>query len=442
MLPASFQEMMKTPGVTSRDSFLVAVSGGVDSVSLVHLMHREGLNMAIAHANFGLRGNESDEDESFVRQLASRLGIEIFVRNFETRSYAEEKGISTQMAARELRYDWLASLMTTHGYNHLVTAHHLDDEFETVLFNLVKGTGVAGLRGMLPFQNGIFRPLIYTTREEIEAWARQETISWREDSSNAEVVYTRNFIRHRVVPLLRQINPSLADTFRSTLLRLQAADRLIENEAESRSLRYIRKEGSDIYIHKDAFKGNNIAVAERLLGSYGMSFQQISDLLRHIHQDGSTCLYLTEGYRINLDREEVIISVSEPEVPPMNLSMEPGRFRHSSWTIVTSVEPGIEPLNTEPYSVSLDYDRLKEPLIIRKWEEGDRFIPLGMTGKKKISDFMIDEKIPLNLKGRVYVLESGGEIAWVIGHRISQTFRVTRSTVRRFNITISHDQSV
>jgi tRNA(Ile)-lysidine synthase len=442
MLPDSFEEILRVFNISTSDKLLIAVSGGVDSVVAARLAGELKLSFAIGHVNFNLRGDESDQDESFVRELSQTLNARFYSTHVDTKKYARDKQISTQMAARELRYTWFSELMHENGFDYIVTGHHLDDAFETALFNLTKGTGIAGLRSILPLQDQLLRPLLHATRAEILSYANEKRWSWREDSSNKEDSYRRNFIRHHIVPRLREINPSLAETFRATQRRLIDAEQVILREADKRRQSFIRKANGDTWIHRDAFHDQNIALAEVLLGEYGLTFSQVNDLLECISRGEISRMFLTQAYRLNLDRDYLIVSPAGAEPVEIRFAKENQSLEHPLGIFNILIEDGNEPVLQGSNEASLDFDQLSEDLIIRKWKDGDRFRPLGMEGKKKISDFMIDEKIPLNLKERIYVLESAGDIAWVIGYRIGHDFRITEDTQKRFNIILDHDQSV
>ncbi|MCA6073910.1 tRNA lysidine(34) synthetase TilS [Fulvivirga sedimenti] len=442
MLPGSFLELFHACKIKKSDRLLVAVSGGIDSAVLIDLLAGESFDFAIAHVNFMLRGEDSEKDEQFVQKLARSRDVPFFSVQFETRTYAEEKKISIQMAARELRYAWMYELLEKEGFNYLVTAHHLNDALETTLLNLSRGTGIAGLRGIKPLHDRIFRPLLHTSRNSIESYARLKNVQWREDVSNASDHYTRNYIRHHIIPKLEELNPSVIETYRATHLRLMDAESVLLQEAAERINAYQHKQGEDIYIHRDAFRDTNLAVTEVLLAPYGLTISQNQDLLECIGRNDHSQIFITSDFRLNLDREYLIISKSPTEIIPLRIDLSDAHYEHDLGKIQAFIEPGFEPVLKGPMQASFDIERLREPLILRKWEEGDHFIPLGMKGKKKVSDLMIDEKIPLNLKQRVCVLESNGEIVWVVGLRISEMAKVTQHTTRRFNIIIDNDKSV
>lgn len=383
MLPGSFLELFHACKIKKSDRILLAASGGIDSAVLIDLFARESADFAIVHANFQLRGEDSEQDQQFVKEVASSLKVPFFSERFATKAYAEEKKISIQMAARELRYTWMHDILETEGFGYLVTAHHLNDALETTILNLTRGTGIAGLRGMKPLQGRIFRPLLYTSRKAIEEYARLNNIQWREDVSNANDHYTRNYIRHHVIPELERLNPSVVETYKFTHMRLMDTEAVFEREVTLRIRRHQHEEGGDIYIHREAFGDGNLAITEALLGPYGVTVSQIQDLLGRIRKNESSQIFLTSNFCLNLDREYLIISKNIPEIEPIILELAEARYSHALGKIKTTIELGSQPVLKEEMQASFDYDKLHEPLILRKWQEGDRFIPLGMKGKKR-----------------------------------------------------------
>ena len=379
-----------------------------------------------------MRSSESDEDEDFVKALSGKLGVPFFVKRFRTEDFAEENGISIQMAARELRYHWLIELAKEEGYKKIAFAHHKDDQLETIIFNLVKGTGIAGLTGMQPKKGAIIRPLLFTDRVSIEEYAISKDLEWREDSSNESLKYRRNMIRHKIIPVLKEINPGLLNTFDLTLLRLIETESVInENLVAFLDDKVVRK-GEDIFISKHSLESSPMPTIalHALAGPFGFNYQQCVNIIESMENVGNL-FYGTKGV-MNIDRNELIISplltagfqslFFEIEREDSYIDLERGSLVISRLKVN---EAEIEPLAEVAF---LDFDKLEFPLKVRHWAAGDWFIPLGMKGKKKISDLMIDEKIPLNLKNRVWVLESAKNIAWVIGHRIDDRFKITPET--------------
>lgn len=411
---------------------LLAVSGGLDSIVMTQLFVESGFSAGIAHCNFQLRSKESDEDEFFVKGLSEQLGIPFFVKKFRTEDFARESGVSIQMAARELRYHWLKELAGEKGYVKIALAHHKDDQLETIIFNLAKGTGIAGLTGMQPKNRNIIRPLLFTDRVSIEEYANRKNLKWREDSSNESLKYKRNMIRHKIIPVLREINPGLLDTLDLTLLRLIETESVLNENLVTFLDEEVVRKGEDIYIQKKSLESSTFpALAMHAIASpFGFNFQQCVNIIESLGNVGNL-FYGTKGV-LNIDRTELILS------PLPTTGFQSNVFEIGPEENHTDLEKGsltINRLNVKEVEIEalaevafLDFDKLKFPLKVRHWAAGDWFIPLGMKGKKKISDLMIDEKIPLNLKNRVWVLESAKDIAWVIGHRIDDRFKITPET--------------
>jgi tRNA(Ile)-lysidine synthase len=418
---------------------LVAVSGGLDSVVLLDLFIKSGYRVGVAHANFHLRDAESDRDEAFVRQLGLASNLPVYVNHWDTNKYASENGLSTQMAARDLRYTWFRNLLDEQHYDFLATAHQLNDNFETTLFNLARGTGLDGLRGIPQMNGKIIRPLLTFTRKEIEEYARTHNLKWCEDSSNAGDEYQRNFIRHRVVPRLKEINPSLEETFAKTITRLNADGELAELGLDTLRQKYVTQKADEYTISKQLIRALQYPapVLWELVKKFGFNLVQCEAIVvASSGQPGK--VFLTPGFRLVIDREnmvlkeqrvhwgEVIIQENEKEASlgPLQMSLVPGK--------------NVNVDNSDPSTAVLDTDKLSFPLLWRQWKAGDVFHPLGMMHRKKISDFLIDAKISGSHKNEITVLVSGGEVVWVVGHRIDERFKITKDTksVLFFNVNL------
>ncbi len=422
------------------DKILLTVSGGLDSVTMTDLFLRAGYDVSIAHCNFQLRGAEADADEVLVNELAKKWDVTLFTKRFETRRFAKEQGISIQMAARQLRNEWFESLLETHDFDMYAVAHHLGDSLETFLFNIAKGTGIAGMHGIRPKSGHVIRPLMFATRTMIEKYARERSLTWREDASNASLKYHRNKIRHRIIPILKEINPNLEHTFSSTIDRINAVeDIFLSHVAEIRE-KAVRQKGSKLWIDMEAIMASPgfTVVLYELIRSFGFNSKQATDIAMHWPGRSGRLFYSTT-HMLVADRKYLIVSASaqqkegENGVIKVEKGMQEISFREITlfFKEITIAEVSF---HAGKETALLDYDKLQFPLLVRYWRKGDFFKPLGMQGKKKLSDFMIDEKIPVNLKKDVMVLESGDDIAWVINHRIDDRFKVTESTRRVLKI--------
>jgi tRNA(Ile)-lysidine synthase len=419
------------------DKVLLAISGGIDSMVMLHLFKSSGFDVGIAHCNFKMRGNESEEDAGFVRELANQYNIPFYSTAFDTLVEAEKMKLSIQMTARKLRYEWFHAMAVRHNYSVVATAHHLNDVFETILLNLVKGTGLDGLTGIPVRQKNIVRPLLFATRQQIEDYAKENVIQWREDSSNLTDHYQRNLLRHQVIPLLRQINPSLETTFADTLIRLNAGREFFHAFLKQFSIRNIYYDGKHIMIRKDDLIKHPFAsvLLWELLKDLGFNFDQCVEITKTDHEVGST--YHSAAYQLTVNREEFIVSKKEDkqklfiEIQSGNETVESG----NAILNLTLIEIDKFKLKKDGTIAQLDADKIHFPLTWRNWEEGDKFVPLGMNQSKKLSDFLIDEKVSLPDKDDVTVIESDGEIVWVVGKRIGDSFKVTSQTKRALIIT-------
>lgn len=420
--------------ISSEDKVLLAVSGGVDSMVLLHLFAQSGLSCGVAHCNFCLRGAASDEDEALVRRVAEALDIPVFVKSFDTRVYASEQRISVQMAARDLRYSWFLELAGQEGYHKVATAHHLDDSFETVMLNLVRGTSISGLRG-IKVQNGkVIRPLLDFTRRDVVAWANAHQVEWREDASNQDSHYKRNFIRQRVTPLLEELNPDLLNTFRDTVNRNAEVEQYFLKKVRSAKDSAMREEAGVTYLDKTSVTGPYLLV--HLLRPFGFNYTQCREMIAASAEHPGR-EFLSQSHRLTVDRHSLVIdSLTENEsFEPVITGREnaPVRIGDQFYEVRFGIGQPPRELFSEKNAL-LDKEKLTFPLTVRAWQQGDYFQPLGMRGKKKLSDFMIDRKIPVNLKRHVRVLESAGEIVWVVGLRIDDRFKVTPETKSIFGL--------
>lgn len=418
------------------DKILLAVSGGLDSMVMLKLFHQASYNIAIAHCNFQLRGAESDGDEEFVKEQCHELKIPFYTKRFDTNNHAWENSLSIQLAARELRYTWFDELLTSEKFDYLATAHHLNDSLETVLLNLCRGTGIEGLAG-IPLQNkSIIRPLLFASRTEIEEFAASSKISWREDSSNLTDDYQRNFLRHQIIPKLKEINPSLEHTFLSTLEKVRGGVELMKEGHKQLENSFMSKADGKTYVRKAAFQSFRYAapVLWELIKQYGFNVEQCEEINQSINsQSGKR--FLTSTHQLVIDREYLIIWLRQDFWERTEILAGQEKLTLGPWILdINESEPVIKSDRTEAV---IDLEKLYFPLRWRKWKAGDSFCPLGMDHHKKVSDFLIDQKISIADKDAVTVIESNGEIVWVAGYRIDNRFKITPQTKRAITFRIS-----
>ncbi len=410
------------------DRVLIAVSGGLDSMVLLHLMKQLEVEVAVAHCNFQLREEDSDQDEAFVRMHCEQWNIPFFCKRFETNNYATENKLSIQMAARELRYTWFEELMEGKGFTKLATAHHFNDSMETMIINWVRGAGTEGLRGIPTKRGNIIRPLLFATRDEINTYAAEQIITWREDVSNLTDDYQRNFIRHQVVPLLKRLNVSLENTIRESVIKIDDEWAFYMKSVEDWKKKFVLMEGEVIKIKKEGFDhpAHGASLLLQCLKPMGFSFEQCAEALQ-IKDKQSGKQFLSATHKLVVDRGHFIVTQLEGEWNEIIIQPDQRQFTLGPWVMDISDPSAIQP-SDDPNRAVVDADKLDFPLQWRKWKPGDTFFPLGMNHHKKISDFLIDRKVSVGEKDTVTVLESAGKIVWVAGHRIDNRFKLTAGT--------------
>lgn len=413
---------------------LIACSGGLDSVVLSRLFKELNYDISLAHCNFSLRGKESDEDEKFVILLADKLSIPIFNKKFNTKAYKIKHKLSTQVAARQLRYQWFEEVCTEHSFDYLATAHHLDDDLETFLINLSRGTGLRGLIGIPLINDKIIRPFLNFPRADILQYAKEKNSSWREDSSNQTSDYLRNKLRIEVIPRLKEVDHNLLNGFHQTQKYLNDSMALVNDYmALIKNLVVDETEdGFEIDVLKLQDLPNTNALLYELLAPFGFTaWDDISDLLTA--QSGKQIF--SESHRILKNRKSLLL-VENSFVH----NEETYTIKESDTGIDTPINLKIEQVDkTSDYTPSivyLDLQKLNFPLQLRKWREGDSFYPFGMKGKKKLSKFFKDEKLSLVAKEKTWVLTSGNHIVWIVGMRSDHRFKVENQTKKILKITV------
>ena len=395
---------------------------------MAHLFKQGGFKFGIAHCNLGLRAQESQRDEHFVSAMASQLEVPLYVTHFATKAYAAEHKISTQMAARDLRYRWFEEIRTQENYSYIAVAHHQDDAIETVLLNLVRGTGIAGLHGILPKRDTLIRPLLFLSRAGIDEAIQHKGYDFVEDSSNLSSAYARNKLRLGVIPLLKEINPNLEQTFEHNILRFAETEMVLQyTVAQLRTTLFEeRKDGIFLSLEKIRALNPKRLLLFELLKVYGFTETVVEDLLGSLNKQSGTSFY-SAGYRLTLNREHLMLTAITAQEVYIN------KMIHPSDTAIAFGNQVIEISYTElisfdhnPQKAFIDADRLIFPIVVRTWQEGDRFMPIGMRNYKKLSDFFIDQKIPLPQKDSIPIFVNGnGEVVWVAGLRQDNRYKVT-----------------
>lgn len=437
MLIAFIKYCQKEKLFKQDEKILLAVSGGVDSVVMCELFYLAGYKFGIAHCNFKLRDEESDEDEKFVQNLADKYKANFYLKKFNTEKYAVSNGISIQMAARELRYKWFEELLKSENYKYVAAAHHSDDQIETFFINILRGTGIAGLHGILPKQNNIIHPLLFSNRKRIEDFRKKYNLKFREDSSNISEKYLRNKIRHRIIPLLKDINPEFEQIINKNIERFRETEKIYTGHIEEEKNKIVEiQEDKIVFPIKKLKKLDSLSTyLYEFLYPYNFSFHVVEDIVAAI-DDISGKQFFSPTHRLIKDREELIITPKKHE-------------DHSAEQYTVNEKSIDKPVNLKIDNVfsardfkipqsnniaCLDYEKLKFPLILRKWKEGDYFYPLGLNSRKKLSDFFIDRKFSLLDKENAWLLCSSDKIVWIVGFRIDNRFKVTKKTKKIFQI--------
>ncbi|HEY4209568.1 MAG TPA: tRNA lysidine(34) synthetase TilS [Puia sp.] len=418
---------------------LLAVSGGLDSVVLCELCHLAGYRFVMAHANFQLRGEESHRDEAFVRELARKYDKEIVVQRFDTEQYAAERKCSIQVAARELRYGWFEKVRPG---GVVVTAHHLDDNVETLLMNFFKGTGIAGLRAMLPRFGAVVRPLLFASREQLEKFALHRQLEWVEDSSNASDKYTRNYFRRQLIPLLQSVYPGVTSHLGDNIERFRDIEVLYLQAVDLQKRKLFVQKGEEVHIPVMKLQKSRplSTLVYEIIQAFGFSSRQVAAVVALLNS-GSGKYVLSGTHRILRDRKWLIISPLADAPSDHVLVEAPGeKVGYEGGELKLQLTAGAPP-SADPSEAWLDPSAIRFPLLLRRWRPGDYFYPLGMRKKKKLARFFIDNKLSLAQKERVWVLEMDKKIIWIVGMRIDDRFKLSAQTGQALKISWSPPES-
>ena len=428
-----------------KDKLLLAVSGGVDSVVLCELCKQAGFDFAIAHCNFKLRGEESERDEQFVRELAKMYNVEIFIKQFETEKYAVQNKAGIQEAARNLRYEWFKELVQLQTINYklqtkLVTAHHANDNIETLLLNFFKGTGISGLRGILPKHEKIIRPLLFARKEELLGFAKENNLRYVEDSSNTSDKYTRNYFRNQLIPSIQKVFPQAEDNLLDNIKRFKDTEILYRQSILLHTKRLLEQKGEETHIPiLKLLKSEPLeTIIYEIITNFGFTSHQTEEIIKLLQSESGKYVQ-SSTHRILKNRNWLIISPNNTRLAENVLIEENDKaiqFANGILKIEKLIADNFQ-LSTVNSIAMLDADEIEFPLLLRKWKQGDYFYPLGMKKKKKLSRFFIDQKLSLTEKENVWVLEMNKKIIWITGRRIDDRFKTTPNTKNILKITIS-----
>ncbi len=430
--------------IDSEQKVLVALSGGADSVVLLHLFKESGIQVQAAHCNFNLRAVESDEDEAFVQELCEKWEIPLFVKHFDTVGYSEEKGISIEMAARELRYNWFRELLEKERLDYIATGHHKDDNIETFFLNLARGTGIKGLSGIKPAYGQVIRPLLCFSRKEIESYCQTNNLAFRIDSSNLESIYLRNKVRNQIIPLFQELNPSFNETMKQNMDHLQQVNQFFQASVDKIRKEMVVEQDDQLLLslrHINEFLDKELILFE-LLQPYGFNGSVVKEIIRNIEDDVSGKQYYSSQYRLIKDRFNLIIVPIKKEDETLTYYIEAGQALIETpikIKIAENIDASAYVIDKDSLAAQFDYDLLSFPLTLRKWNNGDMFRPLGMNNFKKLSDFFIDSKFSLKDKEDCWLLLSGDDIIWVVGHRTDDRYKITKKTQKVCKLVLQKD---
>ena len=417
---------------------LIAISGGADSVVLSHLFHSCKLPFALAHCNFKLRGANSDADETFVRKLALKYDCQFYIKSFNTTQFANQNKLSIEMAARQLRYQWFESIRLEHGYDFVATAHHQEDNAETVMLNIIRGTGLRGLIGIKNKTQHIIRPMLFADKAMILDYVKKQNLSFRTDESNNELIYKRNKLRNIVFPILKELNPSVVKTLNENAGRISQSFDFYEQKLNEILSNIVKQPTEEVQTIAIAAL-QNTGFTELLLFEWLRPYGFTEDVLQNVYevlsaQSGKR--FIAGEYELLKDREMLVLSKTASVIPPVTIEDDTKQIDFPIHLRIEKRSISEVEYKNIPHSVAVfDAKRIAFPLTVRQWQDGDWFIPLGMNQRKKLSDFFIDKKVPLHEKNNTLVLvDKNGEILWVIGHRISDNVKVTEKTIDVFRM--------
>jgi len=433
-----FQSIIKEQHLFSaNDKLLLAVSGGIDSVVLSELCHQAGYDFAIAHCNFQLRDADSERDEAFVRGLAGKYNVPFHVVKFETKAFATARKISTQEAARELRYNWFEETRTSGGYQYILTAHHADDDIETVLMNFFRGTGIKGVRGIEPKNGFIIRPLLFARRSELEEFLTEYKLDFVSDFTNLRDDYTRNYFRNKVIPFIEKSFPEVNENILANIARFKEVELLYRQAIQLHKKKLLEFKGKEVHIPVLKLKKAEplTSIVYEIIREYGFSAPQTDEVIGIMDSESGKYVQ-SPSHRIIKNRNWLIIAPNEAVESEIIVIDEIGNWQWATGNLNLEIISASNFKHSNSNNVAnVDAGEIKFPLLLRKWKQGDYFYPLGMKKKKKLSRFFIDQKLSKTDKEKVWVIEMNKKIVWVVGHRIDDRFKLTDRTKTVLRIT-------
>ncbi len=427
-----FLKQMNKIGVSKKTNILLAVSGGIDSMVLFDLLLKNNFSFSVAHCNFSLRDRESDEDGSFVKRICDLSSVKFFIKKFNTTTYADDNNLSPQMAARKLRYDWFKILCEDCNFSFIATAHHCNDSVETLLINLIRGTGVSGLRGIKELDQNIIRPLLSFTKNDLIKYTNDNNIQYREDSSNSSNKYVRNKVRNQIIPIMQEINPDLIDSISKTMSKLEDVEIIYKQYVHRKKKKLLIFSNSEYTVCIDQLLKEPAPkqLLYEIISDFG--FKDIDSTFASLFSTSGKEFY-NEAFYMVKDRNQIIITKhisndSDLVFEETNTLSIPFNI---SFNIITNIDSFKDLLfsNQEMY---INYSNLKFPLLIRPWKAGDSFIPLGMKQFKKLSDYFIDKKFSLVAKKKSRVLVSDNQIVCIIGERLDERFKLVQNSRKAY----------
>lgn len=439
MLEEFIQNVKEKQLFETGQKVLLAISGGIDSMVLLHLFEHSGFDYGVVHCNFNLRGAESDGDEEFVKKQVLVHGVPAFFEKFETEEYAKLCGISIEMAARELRYEYFEKIRKEHHFDFIATAHHQDDLIETFFLNLSRKTGIKGLTGIKEKAGKIIRPLLFVNRNDIEDFASKKYIEFREDSSNSEVVYQRNYLRHKILPLFSELNPSFKKNILASIDNLKDAEQVYSGFLSSEKGDVAKQNNGEVEIDIEALQKSLYPkiLLHEILSEFSFNSTVVNEIFKSLSTESGK-QFFSKTHRLVKDRESLFVSLMK-EAEDKVYYIEEDDIELFAPLDITVEKQSVEDFEMikESNVACIDINEIQFPLLIRKWQQGDYFQPLGMTGFKKVSDFFIDQKFSIPEKENTWLLCSGKKIVWIMGHRLDNRFKVSTQTKKVLKIEIA-----